>query len=416
MKHLLTICLWLSFTLGLQAQNEWIVFDWTNSSLPGNNCSGIYAEDDGTMWIATNQGVAKYTLAGWNTYSLPMGGVLPNFLSSVQPDQDGNIWAGAFQNGISSYKNGSWTNESTGNVKDVHVDSINQVWIATSDQGVKYYDGSTWTNFRTNNTNGFNSDVVNCLTDDGKGNIYIGFDPQGNWVGGMAKFDGTNWSRWTTTLNNLPSNQVNRIAFKPDGTLLIATDAGLVEGSGTNWTLYETGNSGIPSNLVNTVSINAAGLIFVGTEAGMATFDGTTWTVFNTSNSGLKDNRIREIAFDNTGHTWMATGAGVAIYKAGGATVGIDEPAWTASLTYRLAPSRLAAGEAVQLKLELPVRTEVQVSVFNLSGQWVAGQEATVLSAGNYELPLDTKGLSSGIYFVRLQMGSVIRTLKMIIR
>lgn len=418
MKHLFTLMLSLFVVLGLNAQNEWIVFDWTNSSLPGNNCSGIYTDANGTLWIATNQGAASYDNSGWNTFSLPATGILPNFLSSAQPDQNGDLWAGAFQNGLSSYKNGTWTSETTGNVKDVHVDSLNQVWIATSDQGLKYYNTNTnsWLNFRTNNTQGFNSDVVNCVTDDGKGTIYVGFDPQGNWVGGMASFDGSTWTRWNTTINSLPSNNINRIIFKQDGSMVIATDAGLVMGSGSSWTLYEIANSNIISNLVNTVAIDDAGLIYAGTEAGLSIFDGTTWTNFSTSNSGLLDNRIREIAFDNTGHTWLATGAGVAVYKAGGASVSIDEPVWARELALTLAPNPVVAGVDASLELELPINTEVQWALYNLNGQMVNAAPVSNFAAGTHRMALSTASLAAGLYTVRVQAGSVFRNVKLVVR
>ncbi|MEL6593146.1 MAG: two-component regulator propeller domain-containing protein, partial [Bacteroidota bacterium] len=322
----------------------------------------------------------------------------------------------AFQNGVSSYDGSSWTMEAMGNIKDIHVDSINQIWAASTDVGLLYYDGSTWTNFRTNNTGGFNSDVVNCVTDDGKGNIFVGFDPQGNWAGGMAKYDGTNWERWTTQINNLPDARVNKIAFKADGTMLLATDGGLLEGSAATWTAYTTANSDLPSNTVNAVAIDENGLIWVGTEMGFATFDGTTWTVFNASNIGLPDNRVRDIAFDNTGHTWLATGNGVAVYKAGGATVSLDEPVWAQDLRFAITPNQLTTGAPLNLVLDLPQNEMVQISVFDLQGKSIYKQAPQQMTAGLHRSSLALADLSQGMYVVRLQVGNVFRTEKFVVQ
>jgi hypothetical protein len=232
----------------------------------------------------------------------------------------------------------------------------------------------------------------------------------------MAKYDGTTWTRWNNNLNNLPDNRVNRIAFNPSGKMFLATDAGLAEGSGSSWGIYNTSNSDLPSDLVNTVSIDSIGKVWVGTEAGLAIFDGTNWTVFNTGNSGLLDNRIREIAFDNSGHTWMATGAGVAIYKAGGASVSIDEPLWASQLKISVGPNPLVSGQNARMQLDIPVSEEVQVSVLNFAGQMLSVSPAERLGVGYHELRVKTNGLAAGIYLVRTQIGQVFRTEKLIVR
>lgn len=394
------------------------MFDWNNTPIPGNNISGLHAVGSGnTIWIATNQGATKYnTSTGWTVNKLPLLGTLPNFLSSVVPDQNGVLYAGAFQNGVSSYNGSNWTNVAMGNIQDIHVDSINQIWAASSDAGLLFYDGSTWSNYRTSNTGGFNSDVVNCVTDDGKGLVYVGFDPQGNWAGGMASFDGTNWQRWNTQINNLPDARINDIAFKADGSMLLASDGGLLEGSGATWTAYTAANSDIPSDFVNAVAIDENGLIWVGTETGFATFDGTTWTVFNTSNSDLADNRIRDIVFDNTGHTWMATGNGVAVYKAGGTSVSIEEPLWAQSLSFQLTPNQLSTESDLNYLIDLPEVAETQLTVFDMQGRIVARSEAQTKMPGIHQESMAVNGFSSGIYFARLQVDNVIRTEKFIVQ
>lgn len=417
MKKVLYTLLALCSFVSIQAQ-DLIMFDWNNTPLPGNNISGLHAVGSGnTIWIATNQGTCRYnTNTGWTVNKLPQVGTLPNFLSSVVPDQNGQLYAGAFQNGVSTYNGTNWTNVAMGNIQDIHVDSLNQIWAASSDAGLLFYDGNTWTNYRTSNTGGFNSDVVNYVTDDGKGLLYVGFDPQGNWAGGMASFDGTNWQRWTTQINNLPDARINHIAFKADGSMLLASDGGLLEGSGANWTAYTTSNSNIPSNTVNAVAVDENGLIWVGTESGFSTFDGTTWTTFNTSNSDLADNRIRDIVFDNTGHTWMATGNGVAVYKAGGASVSIEEPLWAQRLGFQLTPNQLTADSELAYIIDLPQAAETQLSIFDMQGRIVARSDIQNRIPGIYEETMEIEKLTAGLYFARLQIEGFIRTEKFIVQ
>ncbi len=66
---------------------------------------------------------------------------------------------------------------------------------------------------------------------------------------------------------------------------------GLAKFDGTNWTVYNTSNSGLPDNYVSSIAIDGSGNKWIGTwHGGLAKFDGTNWTVYNTSNSGLPDN------------------------------------------------------------------------------------------------------------------------------
>ena len=76
-------------------------------------------------------------------------------------------------------------------------------------------------------------------------------------------------------------------------------EGGLAEFDGTNWTIYNTSNSGLPDDIINSFTIDSRGNIWIGTGSGLAKFDGTDWTVFNTSNSSLPDNNVRSLAIDN---------------------------------------------------------------------------------------------------------------------
>jgi ligand-binding sensor domain-containing protein len=87
-------------------------------------------------------------------------------------------------------------------------------------------------------------------------------------------------------------------------------DGGVAKFDGVNWTVYNTSNSGLPSNNVTSIAIDAQGKQWIGTEyGGLAKFDGVNWTVYNTSNSGLPDNDVRAIAIDGQGNKWIGTGS-----------------------------------------------------------------------------------------------------------
>jgi hypothetical protein len=63
----------------------------------------------------------------------------------------------------------------------------------------------------------------------------------------------------------------------------------------------------------------------------------------------------------------------------------------------------------------LPNKTDAQLSVFNTLGQQVARLVNGDMEAGYHEVKFNGSGLSSGVYFYRLQAGSFVETRKLIL-
>ncbi|GAB1442529.1 hypothetical protein MASR2M39_13650 [Ignavibacteriales bacterium] len=62
--------------------------------------------------------------------------------------------------------------------------------------------------------------------------------------GGLAKFDGTNWTVYNTTAFRLPHNNVQSMEIDQNGNKWIGTyGGGIAKFDSTNWTVYNTTNS-----------------------------------------------------------------------------------------------------------------------------------------------------------------------------
>ncbi|NCP84885.1 MAG: T9SS type A sorting domain-containing protein [Bacteroidetes bacterium] len=66
-----------------------------------------------------------------------------------------------------------------------------------------------------------------------------------------------------------------------------------------------------------------------------------------------------------------------------------------------------------QLKFGIPDQADVKILVFNMLGQTVYKWQASLLSAGYHEHPIDAEGWSSGIYIYQIQVGNKRLTGKM---
>jgi len=144
---------------------------------------------------------------------------------------------------------------------------------------------------------------ISCLADEGN---YI-------WVGtgdGLVKLNKTTgeltvYDKWNS---NLPNKYISAIAIDRQGNKWIGTAGGLAKFDGVNWTVFNTSNSNLPYNDVWAIAIDGQGNKWIGTRwGGLAKFDGVNWTVFNTSNSNLPNDIVYSIVIDEQGNKWIGT-------------------------------------------------------------------------------------------------------------
>ena len=124
--------------------------------------------------------------------------------------------------------------------------------------------------------------------------------------------------------SGLPGQNVHAIALDGSGNMWFGTGGGLAKFDGTNWTVYSVSNSGLPDNSVYSMAIDGSGNKWIGTNRNLSRFDGTNWTIFNTSDSGLPNNTILSLAIDGSGNKWIGTFAGLAVYHEGGVVSTVD--------------------------------------------------------------------------------------------
>ena len=165
----------------------------------------------------------------------------------------------------------------------------NYIWAGTSDGLVKIDKISSVPNFYDKSNSGLPDNDVRSIAIDGSGNVWIGT------CGGLAKYDGTNWTTYTTSNSGLPDNQVMSIAIDRSDNKWIGcyTDwtgiygGGLVKFDGTNWTIYNPSNSGLLSNFTSSIAIDDNDNEWLGTDSGLVRFDGTNWKTYTKVQFGL---------------------------------------------------------------------------------------------------------------------------------
>ena len=86
--------------------------------------------------------------------------------------------------------------------------------------------------------------------------------------------------------SGLPDNRVIALAVDSTENKWIGTSGGgVAKFDGVNWTVYNTGNSELPNNWIHAFTIDSANNIWIGSghlqekDGGLAKFDGVNWTV-----------------------------------------------------------------------------------------------------------------------------------------
>jgi len=370
--------------------NEWTIFNHTNSPLDNNIVEDITETIDGKLLIATSRGLY---IRGNNTWdSLNTGNsLLPdNFIFRISVDRLNRYWLGIPNYGIAVYTNGNWTFYSDQNsfigISDfnfIEVDSLNKIWVGTDFHGLYSFDGNNW---------------VNRI----KG-IFTG----GPWqpIVGLA-IDSQN-QKWVS-INTEGGG--GKIAKSID-------DASFV--------YYVSSDIGFSFSLLSYdgVAIDKKNVKYFGTTEGLLRYDDANWTRIDTSNSpipanwfrvGYVDSRNNKI-FGLSSFTPPRNDYGLIFYNEDSVVTSVRDN-YSVMYDYKLYQNYPNPfNPMTRIKYSIPGSEIVQMKIYNMLGSEIKTLFDEYKQAGNYEIEFDASNLPSGVYFYRVISRSYADTKKMIL-
>ncbi|MCR4439069.1 MAG: two-component regulator propeller domain-containing protein [bacterium] len=426
------LLLWDALVHGQSEQ--WTVYTRENSGLPDNNVLSLLATPEERLWVGTRfEGLALLDGGSWSYYKPPAPpgpratgshaprGPQAQAIYDIALDSTGALWVGTKVHGLLRFDGATWTRYDTVNSAlpdnytwSVVIDAENRVWVGTRYGGVAVFDGGAWTIYNTHNSP-LPSDDVGCL----------GLDPkQRLWIGtrhGLAILERSEWRLFTSANSGLPYDHIEAIAFDPVGTAWLGTfGGGLARFDDQQWQVYTRANSGLPCDSIYSLCVDRDGTVWVGTfSAGLAAFDGSSWRVFDSHNSPLPHDFVYETTVDRRGALWVATTLGLACYRKGPLAVGGSRHqgppgAFVVAANW---PNPFAGGTRLLVTLHAP--SEVELSVFDLSGRRVCVLVHGLLSAGEHEVWWDGRDergheLPPGLYLGRVRTPHEQRTVRLL--
>ncbi|UCH13898.1 MAG: T9SS type A sorting domain-containing protein [Bacteroidales bacterium] len=234
-------------------------------------------------------------------------------------------------------------------------DSQGNIWIGTGNAfgnggGVAKFDGENWTIYNTSNSDlPFN--MIGAILPEIQGGVWIGTSGgvYGTRGGGLAYLKEDIWTIYDTANSELPDNDIVELIKDNQGSLWIGTfGGGLAKFDGSNWIVYDKSNSDLPNDDVFGLAFDKQENLWVGTFGGLAMFDGENWTVYNTSNSDLPHNYVYDLAFDSQGVLWIGTAYHISGPVAGG-LARFDGENWT---VYNTSNSILPHNDVYDIKID----------------------------------------------------------------
>jgi len=429
----LNIALWIflfSFQLFAQDPN-WKVYTPANSGLPVLLLSGVAIDNNDIKWIVASNSLIKFDWINWEVFD-SSNSVIPNgfWNGVIIKGGEGNAWIGGFSGwgeynvGVVNVSFTPWVVYDTSNsqlafnyISGLSPSRDGGVWII-SWPGVL---GGPGTLQKISNSIWYNSPqqpytFSEEIEEDLYGNVWYTMDfPSG----GVHKISGD-----TTYSYHFWSGAALSIETDLNGDVwmswyTIPTDtSGLVQYDGANWVMYTSGNSGLPTEHVWNLVADSLGNLWMSGD-GLIKFDGNNFTHYTPINSGLYSTDIRDIQIDEFNNKWIIHPDAISVFNEDGVTSVIVRDELPNNFTlHQNYPNPF--NPSTMIRYEIPGQAWndnilVVLKVYDILGNEIAILVNEEKPAGSYEVRFDSRGLTSGIYFYRLQAGNFIETMKMVI-
>lgn len=202
------------------SNNSWVSYDSTHFGFDIWAILDIDFGLDGTLWIATNDGVFKHSDNNFSRVLIDSSGYPVSWVSTIHADHQGRIWA-SVNNDIYKCEDQNWVHliqyDTLYNyqIQDIESDSQGNLWIGTFNGLIKF-DGTTFelidqqtitSQMNIHDINIDNEDelIIGC----GEG-LYIYYEP--NWsVIEPTGFQQPLWDSYEWNVHSIVTNDTSKI-------------------------------------------------------------------------------------------------------------------------------------------------------------------------------------------------------------
>ena len=307
-------------------------------SIPSNTTKSILQDKNGTIWIATEEGLSKYIgsdkFITYKNKSYDPTSIASDIVYTIMEDKSGLLWVGTYT-GVSifdpyseiiSFKNDPMDNNtlSSNVIHGIYEDEDSQLWVGTRDKGINIIDKNNNIKhlYAGTGENNLSSNAIRTIT--GKDNII--------WVGTRNGINKINKDTMTikkyTTEDGLSNNNIKSLLIDSNGYLWIGTPNTLeILNPETDEILNLTSklkDAGIMEPYIEDIKQDKNGIYWLGERITGALIEIDPYkesiTVYNnktidTNSPEYAINTIKCIELDDNNNLWIGTNNGVVYFN-----------------------------------------------------------------------------------------------------
>ncbi|OJJ16767.1 hypothetical protein BKI52_33210 [marine bacterium AO1-C] len=281
----------------------------------------IFQDSKGNLWFGTNDyGVCRYDGRSFTYFSVKegLGGTQ---VTGIIEDRKGNLWF-TTNGGVSKYNGCSFTNYTEQNglnhkwAWSILEDRQGTIWVGTL-KGLCRYNGTRFTSIAlpspdvNNPTVDLSKNLIGCITEDQKGNLWFGVDNQG-----VCKYDGKTF-QYITKEDGLCDNNIVTVLEDSNGGMWFGSmHGGLSHYNGESFiNIIESNDTG--DNEAWNIYEDKRGNVWFSSEgSGIYCFNKERKCFTNFSKSrGVTQQAVQTIFEDTEGRFWVGGKDGLCRYN-----------------------------------------------------------------------------------------------------
>jgi ligand-binding sensor domain-containing protein/signal transduction histidine kinase len=286
--------------------SQYVYEIWTtDDGLPMGVVNGVLQTRDGYLWVATEQGVARFDGVRFEVFSAgTISGLPNNRITSLYEDSRGALWL-TTHGGLATYRDGAFTfyTEDDGLphpiVQAVHEDADGSLWIGSKGPLARLIDGRF---VLYQDDDGGTIDDVAAIRRAADGSIWL------CRTNDTLELRDGRLFRHVLAANRANPRRPDVCRVEPDGSLLVG-------GRGVLSTLQAGRESALPfgpglgDGTVTWLARDRSGTLWLGFIAGLARYRDGRFEVFG-AQGGSAANQIETLYEDREGALWIGTNGG----------------------------------------------------------------------------------------------------------
>jgi two-component sensor histidine kinase len=277
--------------------------------LSGAKVFRIEEDDESKIWLATSNGLTIWDGRDFETFRR-INDVDLNYVYSVDKSKDGRMWVGTEHGGVFIHENGSYrhitkqSGLSSNHIYSFFEDRDGKMWVATDENGVNIFQGEAYRFY--GRESGLESEQVLSIHRASDNTLWLGT------YEGIFSYDGNHFRKYDPFNEYFSSQEIWDIAEMPNGNLLfLMPDNTILEYDGNTFSDFTQ-----RKNLEKWYTFELFvynGQLWIGTDEGLIQVLEDGYRHFKPKD-GLVSNVIRSLYEGSDGNLWIATYNGLSRY------------------------------------------------------------------------------------------------------